>query len=113
MDWWVAGAICLIILVLVVVAVLCGWVDLSNKNRRSGGSAPSLLGIGDEVFAPARHEASLEHERQSAAPAPTPLAGDGDKGIYDGSIRITLPSHNDLTQLAHDDPRLKSGDPRR
>jgi len=94
MDWWIAGGIGLILLV-VLFAVFRGWVDLSNKNERSGGSAPSVLGIGDEVFAPARHEASLEHLRQYTAPSPAPLAGDGagdgDKQIYGGSIRITLP----------------------
>jgi hypothetical protein len=112
MDWWVVGGIGLILLV-IVFAVFRGWVDLSNKNQRSGGSAPSVLGIGDEVFAPARHEASLEHFRQYTAPAPAPLAGDGDKGVYDGSIRITLPGRGDLAQLTDDVERFESGHPRK
>ena len=37
--------------------------------------------IGDEVFAPRKHEAQVELDRQSRLPAPAPLPGDGDKGI--------------------------------
>jgi hypothetical protein len=66
-----------------------GWIDLSNKNTRAGGGG-SLLTIGDEVFAPSRHEAAVEIDRQSSLPAPAPVAGDRDLGIYDGRIRIDL-----------------------
>jgi hypothetical protein len=48
------------------------------------------MGIGDEVFNPQRHEAQIELDRQTILPAPAPLAGDGDKGIYDGVVRINL-----------------------
>jgi len=56
--------------------------------------------IGDEVFNPTRHEAALELDRQTALPAPAPVAGDGDLGVsqadgdpdagdgYRGSIRL-------------------------
>ena len=56
------------------------------------------MGIGDEVFAPARHEAALELDRQASLPAPAPLAGDGDKGIFgEGPVRIRLgPDGNPL-----------------
>ena len=88
MNWWlligVAGLV-----VLGFVADRCGWIDLSNKNRRSGTGA-SLVGMGDEVFAPSRYEAAIELDRQTVLPAPAPLAGDGDRGIYDGRIRIDL-----------------------
>ncbi|TFD46379.1 hypothetical protein E3T55_17380 [Cryobacterium frigoriphilum] len=88
MDWWLLiGAA--VVVVLGYLADRVGWIDLSNKNRRSGTGA-SLVGMGDEVFAPSRYEAAIELERQTVLPAPAPLAGDGDKGIYDGRIRIEL-----------------------
>lgn len=47
--------------------------------------------IGDEVFAPAKHEAQLELDRQARLPVPAPIPGDGDKGIFgDGPVRIEL-----------------------
>ncbi|GAB3120359.1 hypothetical protein [Glaciibacter psychrotolerans] len=90
MDWWIpiggAG-----VLLLGSLANRFGWIDLSNKNKRPGGGG-SVLSIGDEVFAPSRHEAAIELDRQTALPAPAPLAGDGpgERGIYDGRIRIKL-----------------------
>lgn len=66
-----------------------GWIDLSNKSRTSGGGS-GLAGIGDEVFHPTRHEAQIEMDRQTILPAPAPLPGDGDFGIYDGQVRIDL-----------------------
>lgn len=87
MNWWVVGAIALAIL-LVVIAAQLGIVDFSNKARSSGSAG--IVGIGDEVFNPRRHEAQLELDRQTMLPAPAPLAGDGDKGIYGGRVRIHL-----------------------
>lgn len=55
------------------------------------------MGIGDEVFHPTRHEAQLELDRQTMLPAPAPLAGDGDKGVYDGIVHIDL-SHEPETK---------------
>ena len=65
-----------------------GWVDLSNKSRSGGGSG--LIGIGDEAFNPTRHEAQIELDRQTVLPAPAPLPGDPDFGIYGGDVRIDL-----------------------
>ncbi len=65
-----------------------GWIDLSNKRKSSGNAG--VMGIGDEVFHPTRHEAQLELDRQTVLPAPAPLPGDGDKGIYEGQVRIDL-----------------------
>jgi hypothetical protein len=48
------------------------------------------MGIGDEVFHPTRHEAQIELERQTVLPAPAPLAGDGDNGIFNGKVVIDL-----------------------
>jgi hypothetical protein len=88
MQWWVLGAIALAV-ILVFVASRMGLVDFSNKSR-SSGTAGGAMGIGDEVFNPQRHEAQIELDRQTILPAPAPLAGDGDKGIFDGKIRINL-----------------------
>ncbi|TDW30324.1 hypothetical protein [Cryobacterium psychrophilum] len=88
MNWWILLGMAGIVL-LGLVASRLGWVDLSNKNERRG-SGSSVLGIGDEVFAPSRYEAAVEMERQTVLPAPAPAAGDGDLGIYDGRIRIDV-----------------------
>ena len=87
MHWWVLGAIALILIAIFVAARL-GVVDFSDKSR-SGGTG-GAIGIGDEVFNPQRHEAQIELDRQTILPAPAPLAGDGDKGIYNGTVRINL-----------------------
>ena len=71
------------------VAQHFGWIDLSDKTRTSG-SKGGVFGIGDEVFNPTRHEAQVELDRQTVLPAPAPLAGDGDRGIYNGQVRINL-----------------------
>jgi hypothetical protein len=62
------------------LAVARGWIDLSDKTRRGGGAGGVMM-IGDEVFAPRKHEAQVELDRQSRLPAPAPAPGDGDKGI--------------------------------
>jgi hypothetical protein len=71
------------------VAQHFGWIDLSNKSKNSGGGG-GIAGIGDEVFHPTRHEAQAELDRQTILPAPAPLPGDGDFGIYDGQVKIDL-----------------------
>ena len=62
------------------VAVRRGWIDLSDKTKRGGGGGGVMM-IGDEVFAPRKHEAQVELDRQSRLPVPAPVPGDGDKGI--------------------------------
>jgi hypothetical protein len=56
-----------------------------------------MMGAFDEFFAPNRHEAQLEFERQSSLPAPAPVAGDGDLGLglYEGRISIRLGDERD------------------
>lgn len=88
MNWWLVGG-ALGIVVVLFVAHRLGWIDMSNKNR-SGGTHGGVMGIGDEVFHPTRHEAQIELERQTVLPAPAPLAGDGDKGIFNGKVVIDL-----------------------
>ena len=83
---------------LAIVVVACagiflaqrlGWIDLSNKNVNSGPRG-GVMGIGDEVFNPTRHEAQVELDRQTVLPAPAPVPGDGDKGVYGGRVEIDL-----------------------
>jgi hypothetical protein len=87
MLWWVIAGVVLVVAAVIVAARL-GLVDFSNKTRSS--TAGGVMGIGDEVFNPQRHEAQIELDRQTILPAPAPLAGDGDKGIYNGTVRINL-----------------------
>ena len=73
-----------------------GFIDIVGKSKsRSAGNGAGLIGIGDEVFAPARHEAAMELDRQTILPAPAPLAGDPvrasqETGIYHGRVTIDL-----------------------
>ena len=77
MNWW-AVVIVGVIVVAIVIGVRLGWIDLSNKaNRGSGTMSGAIGGSFDEVFAPTRHEAQQELDRQSFLPAPAPLPGDG------------------------------------
>jgi hypothetical protein len=91
MDWLIFAAIALGLIGLAIVAQLRGWIDLSTKGARSSGtSGGGLAGIGDEVFNPTRYETQLEQDRQTMLPAPAPVAGDGDKDVYKGNVRIEL-----------------------
>ncbi|MCU1558015.1 MAG: hypothetical protein JWN09_2010 [Microbacteriaceae bacterium] len=91
MNWWIFGGVVLGIVVLGFLAQRFRFIDLSGKDtRRNSGNGSGLMGIGDEVFAPSRHEAAVEMDRQTILPAPAPLAGDGDKGIYNGQVTIDL-----------------------
>ncbi|ANF32343.1 hypothetical protein A0130_12260 [Leifsonia xyli] len=76
----------------IVVAAKLGWIDLSDKSRRGSGTVSGAIGGSfDEIFAPARHEAQQEMDRQTLLPAPAPLPGDrGDDGWQGGKITIDL-----------------------
>jgi hypothetical protein len=96
-GWWIFPIVGAVI-VLCIVANRLGWIDLSDKSRKggSGGSrgGGGVLGVVDEVFAPSRHEAQLELERQTRLPAPAPVAGDRDLGIFEGGrVSIRLDEH--------------------
>ncbi|MDO7880762.1 hypothetical protein [Antiquaquibacter soli] len=86
---WVVIVIVVGVGALAYLANRLGWIDLSNKSKTSGTHG-SVMGIGDEVFHPTRHEAQIELDRQTVLPAPAPVAGDGDKGVYDGKVTIDL-----------------------
>jgi hypothetical protein len=89
-DWLIFAGIAVALIGLGILAHLKGWIDLSNKSTSGGGSGSGLAGIGDEVFHPTRYETQLELDRQTMLPAPAPVAGDGDKDIYKGNVRIDL-----------------------
>jgi hypothetical protein len=89
-DWLIFAAVAVVLVALATVAQLKGWIDLSNKSARGGSGGSGLAGIGDEVFHPTRYETQLEQDRQTMLPAPAPLAGDDDKDIYKGNVRIDV-----------------------
>lgn len=91
MNWWVVGIVGAFIAVIIVAARL-GWIDLSNKSRRGSGTMSGAIGGSfDEIFAPARHEAQQEMDRQSLLPAPAPLPGGrGEAGWEGGKITLDL-----------------------
>jgi hypothetical protein len=88
-NGWIVLGVVLVIAALIFIAQHFGWIDLSNKNE-SSGTHGSVMGVGDEVFNPTRHEAQIELDRQTVLPAPAPIAGDGDKGVYRGKVEINL-----------------------
>jgi hypothetical protein len=90
-DWLIFGGVVMVGAALGLVAQRKGWIDMSGKNVSGrGGAGAGLAGSLDEVFAPTRHEAQQERDRQTSMPAPAPVAGDGDKDIFSGKVRIDL-----------------------
>lgn len=73
------------------VADRLGWIDLSNKATRSGGSG-GVISMMDEVFAPTRHESQAEYERQSRLPREAPTPADDDHDLLSGSVLIRVPA---------------------
>ncbi|WP_411698622.1 hypothetical protein [Conyzicola sp.] len=92
MNGWLVLAIVALATAAIWIAQRFGWIDLSNKNQNSGPRG-GVMGVGDEVFNPTRHEAQVELDRQTVLPAPAPIAGDGDKGVYGGRVEIDLGEH--------------------
>jgi hypothetical protein len=66
-----------------------GWMKPSFRKKISGIHGVLLGGV-DEVFHPTRYEVQLERDRQTIVPAPAAVAGDGDKGVYRGTVNIDL-----------------------
>ena len=92
MDWLIFAGVCVVLVLLGVLAQRKGWIDLSSKSGRNTGSSMGGAGMMavDEVFHPSAYEAHLEQDRQTSMPAPAPVAGDGDRDVYKGSVRIDL-----------------------
>lgn len=90
--WWLviaAGAV-----VFLWLLQRFGLIDLRGTGRRGGGAA-GLMSLGDEVFAPTRHEAAQELARETVLPAPAPIPGDGPGDILDGPVVITVDEADD------------------
>ena len=91
MDGWVvAGIVVVGIGALLYALQRFGLIDLTDK-RRSGGraGAGAMVGLGD-VFFPTRAEAAQEIVQQRERTHEAPSPGDGDLGVYDGVVAITL-----------------------
>lgn len=89
MDWLIFAGIAVAVIGLGYLAQHFGWIDLTNKTK-SSGTHGGVMGIGDEIFNPSRYESQIELDRQTVLPAPAPVAGDGDKNVYQGQVRIDL-----------------------
>lgn len=104
-EFWIIAAAVVLVVLAIAVANRIGWIDLSDKSRKQRGtssSGPGVLGIGDEVFAPRKYEAQVELDRQSRMPAPAPIPGDGDKGIFtEGPVRIRLDADGNPVDGVH------------
>ena len=84
MNWWIFAAVLAGIAAFLYLGQRFHLIDITGRNKpRSSGGGSGLVGIGDEVFAPARHEAAMELDRQTILPAPAPVAGDPDRGAFD------------------------------
>ena len=95
MDWLIFASVAVVVVALGVFAQRKGWIDMTGKHAGGrGGAGAGIMGGVDEIFAPTRHEAQQELDRQSSLPAPAPVPGDGHKDIFtsDGKIRIDLDS---------------------
>ena len=89
MEPWLVIILVVAFGALASVAQRAGWIDLSNKAKRPG-SYGGAMGAIDEVFSPSRYESQIERDRQTILPAPAPLPGDSDKGVYGGRVKIDL-----------------------
>lgn len=95
MEWLVFAVVGVAVVAFAIVAQRRGWIDLSSRNAKRRGGGGGMLTAVDEVFHPARHEAQLELDRQTVLPAPAPVPGDGDRGVYRGSVRIDVSESSD------------------
>lgn len=92
MDWLIFGGVVVVLVPLGVLAQRKGWIDLSSKNGDGKGRAMGGAGMMavDEVFHPSAYEARIDQDRQTSMPAPAPVAGDGDRDVYKGNVKIQL-----------------------
>lgn len=91
MNWLILLGAVAAAAVVMWIADRVGWIDLSNKATRSGGSG-GVVSMMDEVFAPTRHEAQAEYERQARLPHRAPTPADDDHDLLSGNVLIRVPS---------------------
>jgi hypothetical protein len=90
-NWLIfLGAVAAAVVVMWIADRL-GWIDLSNKSTRGGGSG-GVVSMMDEVFAPTRHETQAEYERQARLPREAPTPSPDDHDLLSGTVLIRMPS---------------------
>ena len=96
MDWLIGAGVTALLVAAGMLAQRKGWIDMTGKHAGGrGGGVAGLVGGADEVFAPTRHEAQRELEREHSLPGPAPVPGDGaDWALGSGRIRIQLPQRD-------------------
>lgn len=88
MDGWLVAILVVVgVVVLLVLLHRFGLIDIADQRRGTGAGA--FAGV-DEVFFPTRAEASQELAREAVLPAPAPIPGDGDLGVFSGRVMIEL-----------------------
>ncbi|MBM7476406.1 hypothetical protein [Curtobacterium herbarum] len=91
MNWLIfLGAVAAAVVVM-WIADRVGWIDLSNKSTRGGGSG-GVVSMMDEVFAPTRHETQAEYERQARLPREAPTPSRDDHDLLSGTVLIRVPA---------------------
>ncbi|GAA3731030.1 hypothetical protein GCM10022239_04570 [Leifsonia bigeumensis] len=90
MNWWIFGGVAIGIVVIGWLLQHFRLIDLTPTRRGRGGLG-GMVTMVDEVFAPTKHEAAIEADRETRMPAPAPIPGDGDKGIFGGKVVIEVP----------------------
>ena len=74
-----------------------GYAPRPKKRKRTTGTLTGgiagIAGVGDEIFAPMRHQVQVERDRQSHIPAEAPVPGDmpDPESIFGGAVSIVLP----------------------
>ncbi|PZQ89102.1 MAG: hypothetical protein DI534_10060 [Leifsonia xyli] len=86
-GWLILGAV---VLGAGAVAQWRGWIELRGTNQ-GRGSGNGVVGFGDEVFHPTKHEAQMVAAVEAELPAPAPTPGDGPLDLDAGRARIELP----------------------
>lgn len=103
-DWYWWALIVVGVVVLLAVLQRFGLVDFRGTGRRGSGVG-GLMSLGDEVFAPTRHEAAQERAREAVLPTPAPVPGDGDKDIFStGPVVIVVDDADDDTARGRSHP---------
>lgn|GEM_PF-2761097 len=85
--WWlIVPAAVAVVAVVGQKAGIMNFRQSSDWRRTSG----NIMGPLDDIFAPSRHEAMLEQERQTQLPAPAPAPGDPLLDLDQGVARLDV-----------------------